>query len=261
MPPSRTLADTSLRVQAGLAARGCDRNGGFKGYTLVQAAAALPCVVDGTLGATLHSVSMISRPVAFAALLFAAACQQESASAPEYRPNEAGTVDHAMCLLGFSAIQLREVPPGHHLVEARINGQSGSFVLDTGANVTVINEAQTDRFGVSGGGGLAGVAGVLPAAASGQANQVSIDSFEIGSIPIRQSRVVTADLGQLLTAFGRVAGEEVAGIIGQDVLTEHRAMIDVARPMLYLMEADEDPAPVASGQCQEAEQQEDEPAA
>ena len=187
-------------------------------------------------------------------LPFATACQQASGPAAEYSPGEAGTVDHALCLLGLSAVPVREVEPGHHLVEARINGESGNFVLDTGANVTVINASQAERFGVSdGGGGLAGLGPAIPGT-SGSANQVAIDSFEIGSVSVRQSRVVTADLNQLLTAFGRISGEEVAGIIGQDVLTEHRALIDVARPMLYLMEADEDPAPVPAERCQSAEQ-------
>lgn len=189
--------------------------------------------------------------------LLAAACQQASSPDVEYSPGEAGTIDHALCLLGLSAVPLRDVEPGHHLVEARINGVSGNFVLDTGANVTVINASQAERFELSdGGGGLASLGRIRPGV-SGNATQVAIDSFEIGSVTVRQSRVVTADLGQLLTALGRISGEEVAGIIGQDVLTEHRAIIDVARPMLYLMEDDQDPAPVPAERCQSAAQTKD----
>lgn len=154
-----------------------------------------------------------------------------------YRPEEAGTVDYALCLLGFSAVPVRAVDPGHHLIDATINGQNGSFVLDTGANVTVISASAVERFGLSSGSGV------------GTARQVAIDSFAIGPISVRQSRVVVADLDQLLGAFGRIAGTQVSGIIGQDVLNEHRAIIDVSRPMLYLMEEDRDPAPVPAGRC------------
>ncbi len=66
---------------------------------------------------------------------------------------------------------------------------------------------------------------------------------------VRQNRVVTADLGQLLRTLGQVSGTTVYGIVGQDVLKEHRAIIDVARPMLYLMAADRDPAPVPAERC------------
>lgn len=186
--------------------------------------------------------------------LLVAACEQGGGPPPEYRPGEAGTVDHALCLLGFSAVPVRGVDPGHHLIEATINGQTGNFVLDTGANVTVINASQAERFGLAAGGGGGRFSGLgMPAGASGNASQVSIESFEIGSITVRQNRIVIADLGHLLDALGRTSGREVAGIVGQDVLNEHRAIIDVARPMLYLMEENRDPAPVAAERCRSAD--------
>jgi hypothetical protein len=186
------------------------------------------------------------RSVAAAALLFAAACQQDAGPAAEYPAGKAGTVGHAMCLLGFTAVPLREVSTGHHLVDATINGRAAAFVLDTGANVTAVGLDRAEQFGVSGqSGGLSGVVSGV----GGSAGQVSIESFEIGPITIRQDRIVTAGLGELLTALGQIAGEEIAGIIGQDVLTEHRAIIDVARPMLYLIEEDREPAPVPAEQC------------
>src|SRR5690606_12206334 len=77
------------------------------------------------------------------ALLCASACDRTATSPqPEYDPTSAGSVDQAMCLLGFSAVPLRQVQPGQHLVEATINGREGLFVLDTGANVTVVDRAR-----------------------------------------------------------------------------------------------------------------------
>ena len=196
---------------------------------------------------------MASKSLTLAAFLLLGACQQEAGAPPDYQPEEAGTVDHALCLLGFAAVPVQEVDPGHHLIQAQINGVSAKFVLDTGANLTVINDSMAERFGLSAdGGGFAGLGEAMPVGASGTARQESVDSFEIGPVAIRQSRVVIANLGQLLTALGEVSGEEVAGIIGQDVLNEHRAIIDVARPMLYLMEEDADPAPVPAERCENA---------
>lgn len=187
------------------------------------------------------------------ALLLLGACEQGAGSIPEYRPGETGTVDHALCLLGFAAVPVQDVAPGHQLIEATINGRTGRFVLDTGANVTVIDTSQAERFGLSLGGGGPLFRRGLPASPSGSASQIAIDSFEIGSITIRQRRIVTADLGQLLGALSSASGEEVVGILGQDVLNEHRAIIDVARPMLYLMDDDRDPGPVPSESCQSAD--------
>lgn len=199
---------------------------------------------------------MFSKSLAAAALLSTAACNQSAEPAPQYNPGEAGTVDHAMCLLGFAAIPLREVSTGHHLVEATINGQSGSFVLDTGANVSVIEQGQAEQFGISAdGGGLAGFGQSVVPAAGGSAQQAAIDSFAIAGTEIRQGRIVLADMAQLLGSLAQIAGEDVAGLIGQDVLKEHRAIVDVARPMLYLMAEDRNPAPVPSEQCNGAEEE------
>src|SRR5690606_12615343 len=149
------------------------------------------------------------------------------------QPEKAGTVDHALCLLRYEAVPLREVSTGHHLVEATINGMSGSFVLDTGANVTVVDQNHVGNFDLSDSGVLDGVAGGITGGR--RATQVSVDSFRIGSVDIRQQRIVTADLGGLLQALTRVSGDTIYGLIGQDVLTEHRAIVDVSGPMLYLM--------------------------
>jgi clan AA aspartic protease (TIGR02281 family) len=194
-------------------------------------------------------------------LLMATACQQIGSpfapsddAAVEYRPEEAGTVDHALCLLGFAAVSVRKVRPGHHLVEATINGITGNFVLDTGANMTVISTSQAERFGLSRqAGSRLGFAAQRMGGISGNARQAAIDSLAIGTMTIRQRGVIIADLDQLLGALGEASGSEVAGVIGQDVLGEHRAIIDVARPMLYLMAQDRDPAPVPADQCRSNE--------
>jgi len=186
---------------------------------------------------------------AFAAVLLAAACDAATVSqAPvEYRPGQAGTVDHALCLLGFTAVPLRRAAAtGHHLVAARLNGREALFVLDTGANVSVIDDDHAAAFGL-------GEATAMPGGAViggvGSARQARIDSLALGGIAIRQRRIVVTDLGRLATAMEPLAGGAVHGLIGQDVLNEHRAVIDMARPLLYLIEADRDPAPVAAERC------------
>lgn len=167
---------------------------------------------------------------------------------PQYRPEEAGTVDHALCLLGFTAIPLEEARvTGHHLVSASVNGREGVFILDTGANVSVIDTEHAAYFGVGSGsvrrGGAVVMGGARPA------RQVSVESLSLGPVDVRQRSLVLTDLGPLGDAMSRLAGGEVHGLIGQDVLKEHRAVIDVERPLLYLIEVDEDPAPVPAERC------------
>lgn len=71
-----------------------------------------------------------------------AGCEQVLTKQAEYRPQEAGSIDQALCLLGFTGIALQELVTGHQVVEARLNGRPATFVVDTGANVSVLNAAR-----------------------------------------------------------------------------------------------------------------------
>ena len=181
-------------------------------------------------------------------LVLLAGCEELTTRTAEYRPEEAGTVDHAMCLLGFAAVPLRRAATtGHHLVEARLNGRDGLFVLDTGANMSVVDDDHAATFGL--GGAAARPGGGFAIGGTVAAKQVAIDSLSLGGVRIRQRRMVVADLGHLTAAMRPLAGGAVHGLIGQDVLNEHRAVIDMDAPLLYLIREDEDPAPVASERC------------
>ena len=191
---------------------------------------------------------MRSRLTAIPLLFALAACgQAPTQAAVEYRPEEAGTVDHAMCLLGFAGVPLSEVSTGHLLADATLNGRPALFVVDTGANVSVLHAPYAGTFAItadpSARGGAVGIGG------GGEARLARIDSLRIGPVDIRQDRIVLADLSPIASLLGPMSGGTIHGVIGQDVLGEHRAVIDVARSILYLVEADEDPAPVPGERC------------
>jgi predicted aspartyl protease len=181
------------------------------------------------------------------ALTMLPGCEKLITRTPEYHPEKAGTVDQALCLLGFKAVPLRELITGHHLVDVTLNGHTAAFVLDTGANASVLHAGYADELGLT--------VVRAPAAAIGlgggplKAGMARVERMEIDGIPIRQQRLLTADLGQVVRLLGPISGGKVYGIIGQDLMKEHRAVIDVARPILYLVAADRDPEPVAASNC------------
>jgi clan AA aspartic protease (TIGR02281 family) len=183
-----------------------------------------------------------------AAALSLGACEQQLVpeKAVEYRPEEAGTVDHAMCLLGFAAVPLRELSSGHHLVDATVNGRKATFILDTGANLSVVHAPEAQGMGLPEKGQQTGALGL---GGGMKAQQVVLERMEIGGIPIRRNRIMTSDLSQLVHVLGQMSRNRIAGIIGQDVMKEHRAVIDVARPILFLIARDQDPAPVDAARC------------
>jgi len=192
------------------------------------------------------------RTLLAAALVLIAACDiapdsPGASDKADYRPQEAGTVDHALCLLGFTAVPLRTTTgTGHHLVEVSLNGRPGLFVLDTGANVSVVEDDHVAAFGLAGSDGRQRGMALGGAVA---ARQAPVESLALGGVSIRQRHIAVADLGRLVQVLGPLAGGTVHGLIGQDVLNEHRAVIDMDRPLLYLIEEDREPAPVPGDRC------------
>lgn len=184
------------------------------------------------------------------ALLLLAACEQLPGTAGgaevEYRPGEAGTVDHALCLLGFTGVPMRELASGHHIVGVTLNGRPATFVLDTGANATVIHAPFAEEFGLAE-GGRAG--GAIRLGGTMQARQTGIEHFAIGDVEVRLRRIMVTDLGQIANMLSPMAGSQVHGIVGQDAMKEHRAVIDVSRSVVHLIPGDAEPAPVAAERC------------
>ena len=143
---------------------------------------------------------------------------------------------------------------GHHLVEASLNGRKATFVLDTGANRSVLHAPYAEELGV--GEGLAVPGAAVGLGGSMKARLVEVGRIEIGGMPIREKRIMSADLSPLTRLLGPMSGGKIYGLIGQDVMKEHRAVIDVSRPILYLVAADEDPAPVPAERCREKSEKE-----
>jgi hypothetical protein len=84
-----------------------------------------------------------------------------------------------------------------------------------------------------------------------RASQARIESLSLADVPIHT--IMVADLSQLDGLLGRIGGGPIHGIVGQDVMADHRAVVDVARPMLHLQADDADPAPVPAEACAASE--------
>ncbi len=196
---------------------------------------------------------MMMRPSHFAmtCVLLISGCEEftppVSPTPVAYQPELAGTVDHAMCLLGFKGIPMRTIATGHQLVDGSLNGRAVTLVVDTGANVSVVHAAHADMFGLAPRAGLGGSAIGLGGAL--RATQSRVGSFEIGGLAIAQPNLMVADLSQLEALLARLSGAPVHGILGQDVMKIHHAVIDAAKPMLYLQEATAIPRPISADLC------------
>jgi predicted aspartyl protease len=150
---------------------------------------------------------------------------QQEAAAPT-------NVAQAMCALGYSAIPLRTLPSGHHVVAATLNGRPATFVVDTGAGRTVIHAPAAAGFGIETkaapsiiGVGAAGTASI----AQGKVNELSIATTRTGL-----EGIFAMDLKNVVRVLEPLAGGPVHGIIGQDIMQAQHAVVDVQQARLYL---------------------------
>ncbi|MBS1718248.1 MAG: retropepsin-like domain-containing protein [Armatimonadetes bacterium] len=116
---------------------------------------------------------------------------------------------------------------GHIFVHPLINGKDvGWFILDTCAEIMMIDEHTADSIGLQkfGGAAISGVGGTI------------IEPFRRASeMTLGPAKVRNIVFNQLdTTGFSKVFGIQVAGIVGGDVLKRFVASVDVEKPAVAL---------------------------
>jgi hypothetical protein len=173
----------------------------------------------------------VGQPAAVGALPVAPAESTAAASAP-------------FCLPGFTGIKMTALASGHHSVSVTLNGKPATFLVDTGAGATIIHAPYVRGFA------LAPAAGAgLASNASGRIrfDPVAVDAFAVGGTRTRLARMYAMDLSYLVDAVSAASTQRIQGLIGQDVLRDQKAVIDVDQAMLYLANTD----PAAGMRCGE----------
>ncbi len=122
-----------------------------------------------------------------------------------------------------SAVESKKAFTGHMLVHPLVNGKDvGWFILDTGAEIMVINPKVADTLGMPkiGQEQLVGVGG------STTASFRTAKDFTLGPATIKNVKFIEFDLGQLDTIF-RV---KVAGIVGFDFFRRTIVGVNLSKP-------------------------------
>lgn len=140
-----------------------------------------------------------------------------------------------LCRLGFASIPMTALPSGHHMVRVNLNGRIGSFLVDTGAGITIVHAPYLKAFGLSATGGgraagaLTGVVTLTP---------VDVARFAIGGTDTQLTRIHAMDLSHIVKAIKATTRQPIQGLIGQDVMRDQKAIIDVEHSVLYLKTVD-----------------------
>lgn len=142
---------------------------------------------------------------------------------------------------GPSPLEVRRVKTGHLLVRPLVNGQDvGWFLFDTGGATTSLKKEIGDGLGLEVAGkaitgGFGGVAGYR--------NIRKADTFQLGNLQIKNINLV--DGGSVLSMLGEIAGVEVVGIVGWDILSRAVVQIDMEEAKITLFDAEAVQIPAA----------------
>lgn len=133
---------------------------------------------------------------------------------------------------GYKRIPLKFTKTHHLELVARINNIEGNFILDTGASSTCVGMDSVEHFQ------LLPEDSDIKAAGAGATNmltQVALKNrIEIKGWKKKKIDLVLFDLRHVNEALLNHEAEKVHGIIGSDILTRGRAVIDYKNKVLYL---------------------------
>lgn len=132
----------------------------------------------------------------------------------------------------YKKVKLKRTKTNHFEVIATLNGVKGLFILDTGASNSCVGFEDVDRFK------LKAEDSQIKAAGAGAINiptqTATRNTIKIGRWKASAITLVLFDLTHVNTALTMHNAKPVNGIIGADILTKGKAIIDYNKKYLYL---------------------------
>lgn len=142
------------------------------------------------------------------------------------------SLDQILSEQGYIRIPFDMTVTNHLEVRVRINGETGTFLIDTGASSTCIGIDRIERFHLSSEDSEIKAAG---AGATDMETAVSTDNnIEIGKWSAAGQQIVLFDLSHVNQALEAHDAQTVDGIIGSDLLDNCKAVIDYNTHHIYL---------------------------
>ena len=125
------------------------------------------------------------------------------------------------------------MPSGLDIVTGSLNGRPITLLLDTGASNTVIDSAGLRRWG------LDPKTSVFTETAFGAGGKVQLFTHAISGLEFNRQkfalpRINATDLSEIIQALSQDFGVKIDGVLGQDFMITHDAVIDVPRRSLFL---------------------------
>ncbi|WP_027127457.1 retropepsin-like aspartic protease [Gelidibacter mesophilus] len=133
---------------------------------------------------------------------------------------------------GYIKVKLKLTKTNHFEIKATINGIKGLFILDTGASNSCVGFEGVETFKLTAKDSEVKAAG---AGATDMQTQISKkNKLKIGKWKKDKVALILFNLSHVNTALLSYNSEPVDGIIGADILTKAKAVIDYDKNYVYL---------------------------
>ena len=133
---------------------------------------------------------------------------------------------------GYSSVKLIFLETKHYLIEAKVNGVSGRFILDTGASNSCVCTTLENNFNI-----ISKETIEKASSATSEISNTKIsknNTIQIGKWKNKIS-LITFDMSYINHALNEKKIDSVSGIIGADILKKSKAILDYNSNKLYLL--------------------------
>tara|TARA_B110000003_G_scaffold9763_1_gene10054 strand:+ start:168 stop:608 length:441 start_codon:yes stop_codon:yes gene_type:complete len=132
---------------------------------------------------------------------------------------------------GYCSVKLIFLETKHYLIEAKLNGVSGRFILDTGASNSCICISLEDKFKL-----ISKDSKEKASSATSQMTHTKISKRNAIQIGKWEDKInlITFDMSHINNALSEKKINPIQGIIGADILKKSKTILDYKSNKLYL---------------------------
>ena len=132
---------------------------------------------------------------------------------------------------GYSSVKLIFLETKHYLIEAKVNGIKGKFILDTGASNSCICTSLENKFKV-----ISKESKEKASSANSEMTHTKISKSNAIQIGKWEDKInlISFDMNHINNALSQKKVHPIDGIIGADILKKSKAILDYKSNKLYL---------------------------
>ena len=132
---------------------------------------------------------------------------------------------------GYSSVKLIFLVTKHYLIEAKVNGIDGTFILDTGASNSCICTSLEDKFKV-----ISKESKEKASSANSEMTNTKISKSNIIQIGKWKDKInlISFDMNHINNALSQKKVSPIDGILGADILKKSNSILDYKSNKLFM---------------------------